>query len=313
MLLNQLFFIHNAKSSGFETYPQGSIPFVSNGFRNNGVLGLVKPRKNDRVFDFDGICISAFCEATVHKAPFIPRGNGGSGLTILEPKEKMSFEKLMYIASYINSTYRWKFSYGRMVVKDRIQNFQIIIPEKIKPIKAIQKLIPKRHVLTYIKKNPRFKQFKITELFNLERGDFHALDKLKEGKYPTISRVTLDNGIEGFYSKPKNAKVYPEGTITISTTSGDAFLQLDEFISTDNVVILIPKRNFSIPELLFITTMLNFEKWRISYGRQGYKGLFSKTNIFLPTTTDDQIDSTYIKEIIENSYHFESIKKCLKH
>lgn len=312
MLIDDLFHIHNAKSGGFEMYEVGTVPFISNGVGNLGVLGLVKPRKNDRVFNFDGICVSAFCEATVHKSPYLPRGNGGSGLTVLEPKNKLSFEELLYIASYINSTYRWKFSYGRMVVKDRIKNFEINIPNKIKTIKSIPQLVPEKQELQIIRENIKFKSFNIQEFFTLERGDFHALDKLKSGKYPTISRVTTDNGIEGFYDKPRNAQIYPKKTITISSTSGDAFLQLDDFISTDNVVILIPKREFSIEELLYISVMLNLEKWRISYGRQGYKGLFSKTNIFLPVDDKGNVNEEYINRVVRNSYHFDMVKNCLK-
>lgn len=311
MLIDDLFYTRTAKSSGFVSYQMGTVPFVSNGFRNNGIIGLVKPKSSDRVFDFEGICISAFCEATVHKPPYIPRGNGGSGLTVLEPKERMDFETLIYVASYINSTYRWKFSYGRMVVKNRIHNLKIVIPDSIKSPQSISDLMPKNHKLNIIEEKIKFKQFGITDFFDLERGDFHALDKLDIGKYPTISRVTFDNGVEGFYDKPKNAKVYPKGTITISSTSGDAFLQLDDFISTDNVLILVPKQNFCIEELLFITIMLNLEKWRISYGRQGYKGLFAKTKIFLPVNIDNSLNIEYMKKIIKNAYHFDMVRKCL--
>ena len=58
--------------------------------------------------------------------------------------------------------------------------------------------------------------------------------------------------------------------------------------------------------------MLNLEKWRISYGRQGYKGIFSKTSIFFPVCDNGDLNSSYINEIVRNSYHFNSVQKCLK-
>jgi hypothetical protein len=112
--LSELFILHNSKSSGFESYEQGEIRFISNGFYNNGVVGLVKPRSKDRVFNFHGICASAFCEATVQEPPFLPRGNGGSGLVVLEPKKKMLHDELLYYAAYINRFSKWRFSFGRM-------------------------------------------------------------------------------------------------------------------------------------------------------------------------------------------------------
>ena len=76
--LTKLFTVEKAKSKGFENYEKGDVPFITNGIGNNGVQGFVKPNETARVFTIDAICVSAFCEATVQKAPFLPRGNGGS-------------------------------------------------------------------------------------------------------------------------------------------------------------------------------------------------------------------------------------------
>ena len=100
--IEEVFIPHTAKSSGFRSYQSGMVAFVTNGFRFNGVLGFVKPRPKDRVFDFLGIVLSAFCEATVQMPPFIGRGNGGSGLIVLEPKSRMGAGDLGYIAAHIN-------------------------------------------------------------------------------------------------------------------------------------------------------------------------------------------------------------------
>ncbi|MDO8647063.1 MAG: hypothetical protein Q7R70_01445 [Candidatus Diapherotrites archaeon] len=118
------FNIEKAKSKAFGNHKIGNIPFISNGFDNNGFVGFVKPLQSERIFNQDGICISAFCEATVQKAPFLPRGNGGSGLTVLIPKEKMNQEQLHVYAGLIN-TQRWRFSFGRMVISDRLSELDL--------------------------------------------------------------------------------------------------------------------------------------------------------------------------------------------
>ena len=84
-----------------------------------------------------------------------------------------------------------------------------------------------------------WRSFAITDLFNLKRGHFHSIAALDAGKYPTISRVSTDNGCVGFYDIPEGASVWKQRTITVSSVTGDAFLQPTPFIATDNVVLCV--------------------------------------------------------------------------
>ena len=82
---------------------------------------------------------------------------------------------------------------------------------------------------------------------------------------------------------PSDARIFPSGVLTISTVTGDAFVQShDDFIVTDNIVICVPLRDFSLTSLIFIQYMLNRQTWRYSYGRQCYKTKFANTTIPLP-------------------------------
>ena len=308
MKIDDIFILHKAKSKGFEVYDKGDIPFITNGFSNNGIIGYVTPMRADRVFDFQGICLSAFCEATVQSPPFLPRGNGGSGLLVLEPKRALSNEELLQIAAYINNAHSWRFSYGRMVNKERVKNLEITFGTQIKLKNSLKGLLPPQPKERAAHMLANFMPFKISTLFELDRGQFHALDKLDSGRYPTVSRVSYDNGIVGFYEKPGKAKVYHRGTITVATTTGDAFVQLDDFIATDNVVILLPKIELNLEERFFIAGMINKEKWRVSYGRQCYKTVFAKTNIFLPVNERKELDRDYMKKMVSESYNFDFIK-----
>lgn len=127
--VEHIFYVHNAKSQAFSNYDLGNIPFVSNGFINKGIIGYVKPECSDRVFTKNNISISAFCEAIVQDKPFIARGNGGSGLCVLEPKANLSKSILLEYAAYINQSWKWRFHYGRMVSIERIKKLQL--PELI--------------------------------------------------------------------------------------------------------------------------------------------------------------------------------------
>jgi len=125
--IESVFTVTNAKSKGYSAYDEGNVPFISNGKLNNGIIGYVTPYENDKVFKSKGICISAFCEATIQNPPFLPRGNGGSGLIVLTPVLKMSDELLIFYAAYINKYCNWVFSYGRMVTMDRLKKIQLPI------------------------------------------------------------------------------------------------------------------------------------------------------------------------------------------
>ena len=162
--------------------------------------------------------------------------------------------------------------------------------------------------------NPTWKGFNITELFHLKRGDFHSIGDLDPGNFPTISRANTENGLIGFYEKPDDAIIWSPGTISVSSVTGDAFLQRVSFIATDNVVILIPKpeyKSLSLTSLLFISIMINEVKWRYSYGRQCYKTKFSTTNIMLPVK-GDELDEGFMESAIESASYWKLVNAAFE-
>lgn len=309
--IKNLFKLHNARSKAFKDHEKGEVTFVSNGTTNNGIVGYVKPLKGERVFNFMGICVSAFCEATVQFPPFIARGNGGSGLTVLESIQKMTYEEMLHYATTINLQLSWKFSFGRMVKRDRLRRLKVAKFKKTNVDCDLSKKIPVFTKYAAELGDLTFKEFTIDELFHLERGDFHSMRILKEGPYPTVSRTTENNGIVGYFSIPKKATSRQPPAITVSTTSGDAFVQLEEFLATDNVVICKPRKQLKLATIFFVCFSLNREKWRYSYGRQCYKEKFAKTIISLPVDANREIDEEKIEAIVSGNSYWEIITKAL--
>ncbi len=149
----------------------------------------------------------------------------------------------------------------------------------------------------------RWKSFNVTDIFDVSRGDFHSIAALDAGKYPTISRVSTDNGLVGFFDKPQGATLYKPGTITISTVTGDAFIQPVSFIATDNVLLCVPNKEYeslSSASLLFINVMLNEVKWRYGYGRQPYLAKFKITEIMLPVDNAGALDEDYMDNAVKS-------------
>jgi len=311
--LTKHFDIITAHSKAFSDYSEGKVAFISNGFYNNGILGYVDSYGKDKVFTELAICVSAFCEATVQKPPFLPRGNGGSGLTVLVPKQSMTYDELLNYAGFINTFIKWRYSYGRMVNKDRL--VKEYLPENIKFRNLFAEKTP---YLIPNEKNEALKvtklillDFPITKLFTLEHGDFHSLNELDDGQYPTVSRVEYNNGIVGYYNKPEDALIYQPLTLTVSTVTGDCFVQIDEYIATDNVVVLTPIDDLKSTTLFFISLLINKEKWRWMYGRQCYKTKFSSTIIKLPVNSKGELDETLIKQIVVSRWGWKFINSYL--
>ena len=154
-------------------------------------------------------------------------------------------------------------------------------------------------------------KFIFTDVFIPERGHFHAIDKLEPGECPTISRTSTDNGIVGFYKKPETAKIFESGFLTVSTVTGDAFLQHYPFIATDNVIICVPKQTLRKTTLVYIQAVINKIKWRYSYGRQPYKRILQKAEFFLPVNSKNKIDEDVIEKIVTEIPYWKILDKLL--
>jgi hypothetical protein len=235
---------------------------------------------------------------------------------VLKPLVEVSIEYLYYIVAMIRNC-RWRFNYGRKITPERLKMVKVLPPEKfnskISYDDAFKQVYPVSNasIKSFEKRN--MKKINITTLFDIDKGHFHAIDRLEIGTFPTISRISTDNGIVGFYKKPKKSKLLPSKTLTISTVTGDAFLQINPFIATDNVLVCMPKKDYQITTLIYIQALLNKIKWRYSYGRQPYKRIFEKTTVLeLPVKDDETIDEEYIKKIVENTKYYSDLVKRIQ-
>ena len=159
----------------------------------------------------------------------------------------------------------------------------------------------------------KWRTFAITDVFDLKRGHFHSLKNLDDGDCPTISRVSTNNGCIGLREIPEGVSIWPPGTITVSTVTGDVFLQPVPFIATDNIVLCVLReecKHFEIATLAFIQAMMNHIKWRYSYGRQCYKTKYAKTEIWLPINPDGSINECYMNNMVKQAKCWEIVESA---
>jgi len=151
----------------------------------------------------------------------------------------------------------------------------------------------------------------VTSVFRIARGDFHSLGDLASGEVATVSRVAGDNGVVGYYTPPEEATIYPPGLITISTVGGDAFVQLQEFAATDNVLVCSPLKPLRISTLFFLAFALNEQKWRYSYGRQCYLEKFRQVSLYVPVSPGGAIDEDAVQSIVETAPYWNHVRNVL--
>lgn len=309
MKIKSLFDVHIAKSEAFEKHELGDTPFITNGLMNNGIKGYVKPLVNEKVFDFTGICLSAFAEATVHEPPYLPRGNGGSGLIVLEPKLSMTLHELLYYSAFINKRVSWRFSFGRMVTAERAKEIPLIKYDPSIKITNESDLKPSINSVGEVVNIQKLAPFQIGKLFDLHSGDYHKASGLLDGDIPLISCANKNNGVLQYSEIPKELRYQFALTIAYNghaplTTKFHPY----EFGAKDDVAVCTPKQPLRLSTLIFIQYILNRETWRHSYHRKCFNAKLKRFNINLPADKNGNIDEDLIEKIVSNTSYWEYYK-----
>lgn len=309
LVIEDKFIIENSSSKGFSTHLEGDVPFISNGTYNNGFVGYVSPIQGEKVFERDGITVSAFGDAIVQRAPFLPRGNGGSGLTVLLPKNEMSIDQLYSYASQVNAQ-KWRFSYSRMVTKDRIRDLPIIDVEvNVSVDKTINHLFPLKKNKK-LPKSYKFLWFKVIDLCKIEKKSAPPQNQMSAGETPYVTTSSKNNGVTDYVDEIPNSRANML-TVSLNGSVAEAFFQFDDFVTSGDNAILSLKQGQDSYLLLYIAFLIRRQRWRYNYYRKLTISKLKKTMLPMPVTTGGEIDKTYIKDVLEETFGFDIVKKFL--
>lgn len=310
IILNKIFDIETAKSDAFEKYSSGEVAFITNGDIESSFLGYVEPFDKDKVFYKNGICLTSFGEALIHKPPFLPRGNGGSGLLILLPKYEMSEEELYSYASQLNLQ-KWRFSFSRMVILRRIENIFLkrYVP-KFSISEKKQKLVPLKKQKKKINKYSVLKLDFVLNYCNIDKKTSIPQGQMENGDIPYVTTSSKNNGVSSFVDEESNFKGKCL-TVALNGSVGETFFQFDDFITSGDNAVLTLKNEYNPYLLLYIASMIRNHKWRYNYYRKLNLTKLKKLKIPVPFKNAKNIDLDYIKKIVENSYGFNELKKYL--
>jgi hypothetical protein len=299
----------------------GTIPLISCGFLENGFVDYYDIPTRYQHSHALTIAFNGSWPLTTKYHPYT--FGAKDDVAVLSPLRPLQERTLLYIGSLIDKQ-KWRYSYGRKCFKAKLQNVTVYLPvtsdgkideDNITRVisKDVIEYLPEQQKTPQVSTTePRWKIWKINELFEISRGDFHSISDLDagDGSIRLVSRVTTDNGTVGYFIPPDNAEIYEPQIITVSTLNGDAFVQMDNFIATDNVLILRPLNLLHLTTLYFIQSMINQQRWRYSYGRQCYKTKFSELKLYLPITKTGELDEELMAIVVRNTPYWPIIESA---
>lgn len=145
-----------------------------------------------------------------------------------------------------------------------------------------------------------WKWFKYTDLFRISGSKTTPLEDLEgygKGEYPYVTTQAVNNGVEGYY----NYCTEKGGVLTVdSAVLGFCSYQEKDFSASDHVEVLTPLFKMNKYIALFLTTIINKEQYRYSYGRKCSQIKLRKSRIKLPATPDGTPDWQFMEDYIKS-------------
>lgn len=141
-----------------------------------------------------------------------------------------------------------------------------------------------------------WREVKLTEIFDFERGQRYTKETQKKGKYPYISSSEENNGVDGYVMRSSKSKIYSDTiTLTNSGSRGIVFYHEGEFIASDHVTVLFFKNGFKMTKEvgLFLKPIIEKNASRYLFNKEINKTTIQEIDLFLPFDGND-VDIKYI-------------------
>ena len=288
----------------------GTVALISSGETNNGVVGYIDEKGDGKakIFPPNRITIDMFGNAFYQSEPFYAVSHGR--VNILIPKFNLTKEIGLFISSLIRQE-QYKYSYGRAVYRGVAEEMDIRIPatQSGEPDwKWIESYIRSLHHKPLTTSNkvgqaPEldtsvWREFLLSDYFNIVAGIYHYPDEYEEGETPYISASNLNNGVgQNISLKPD----FSGNKIITGKVGCTAFYQPEPFCATSDVNVFTPKFKMSRDVGVFLVTLINFsENYKWAYGRQCRVGNSKKISISLPATPSGEPDWEWMESYIQS-------------
>ena len=283
------------------TIVENGIPFVSRQSVNNGVVCYVAPIDGVKPNPAHTLSIAvsgSVLSTFYHEYEYY----SGRDVYIAKPKEPMTKEEMLYYA-YIIEQNKYRYNYGRGANRT-FKN--ILVPKREEIPSYIKDIITPTIKNELINNNEirfdtnKWKWFDYLDLFIISGSKTTSKDELESygvGEYPYVTTQAVNNGVEKCY----NYYTEKGGVLTVdSAVLGFCSYQEKNFSASDHVEVLTPKFKINRYIALFLTTIINREQYRYSYGRKCSQIKLRKSRIKLPATPSGNPDWQFMEDYIKS-------------
>jgi len=291
-----------------------SISFVARTSENNGVVANIKKQERTTPFPAGSISVAlggSVLSAFVQNKPFYT----GFHVMVLQPKKPMTLEeKLFYCHAIKMNAYRY--GYGRQANKTLKD---IELPELPRWLKNYRidysPIITKNKESKKLPDISKWKKFRLRDLFDFKRGKGITTAEIEEnpGSIPCVQSGETDNGIIGYMddtflrdSKHTYIKA-PFLSLARSGTSGVVHVQNKDSYIGDSVYALKLKNEENLYLYIFLSTILNKERYRYTYGHKVVIETYIDKFIKLPTDKSGNPDWVCMESYIKSLPHGDNI------
>lgn len=244
----------------------------------------------------------------------------GDHMVVIRADSWLNPYTALYIVTILTNE-QYKYSYGRAYVMDRIKNTIIKLPanDNDNPDwQFIEKYIKSLHHKSLTTKNKKGQapDLNVTEWKEFQFGDLisdiykaKAINKddisvpvSNNDAIPYITRTEGDNGCERLASISNIDSKYIEkgNAISIGDTTATCFYQKEDFIAGDHMVVIRADSWLNEYTGLYVTTILNKERIKYSYGRAFLIDRIRNTTIRLPVDSSGNPDWQYMEDYIKS-------------
>jgi Type I restriction modification DNA specificity domain len=300
--LSDIFEIKNGTSLEFLNCDEADngIPFISRTSANNGLVA--------RIHELEQAPLSAGC---------ITVALGGSVLSsfyqtepfytsfhiqCLYPKKVLSADEMLYYCAAIEAN-KYRYNYGRQANKT-LKNIKV--PSLVGMREQTSQLVKKSLAVEAVDKvwmplkTDAWQWFQYAELFEIYTSKDENLVDASAGKTPYISSTQFQNGVS---QRINEEGTHDSGLITVARNGsvGAAFFQPQPFLaSPDDIRIFKPKFAMNQYSGIFLTTLIEKEKYRYAYGRKFGTKRMKASKIKLPATPEGLPDWAFMERCIKS-------------
>lgn len=303
--LDKLFDIWAGKYYYKDDYSDWNTPYCSAAATNNWIV-----KKIDIEPDFPWnqiVTWKVWCTAFYQPEPFCAT----SDVNVLTPRFSMDTQIWLFITSVINAWENYKWNYWRQCRVWDTKWISIKLPVQYNPdwtqkidetkkysdewyipdwqfMEDYIKSLHHKPITTKIKNNhtltlniDKWKEFYIWDIFNvkywinMELDSCTKTDTTDNEAVAFVARTWNNNWVTAFV-KPVEDKI-PQKAWTITCAWWwsvlSTFVQKHDFYSWRDLYLLTPKEYISLPVKLFLSTIIEKNKYRFSYWRQANKTL----------------------------------------